>query len=104
MSELVNKYVLDGLTLRDLTSQLKDVDVNIDGIFYMAKSVTEDALELWETLERLYDNEPGDRIIDLDTPVKVRDGNIILLDDLTGVEETMTLGTTQFVKKNVEIL
>jgi len=104
MSELENKHVLGGLTLRDLKGHLNECDVNIDGIFYMAKSVNDDALELWETLERMYDNEPGDRTIDLDTPVKVRDGNIILLDDITNVEETMTLGTTTFVKRDVEIL
>lgn len=104
MSELVNKHVLGGLTLRDLKCQLKDFDININGIFYMAKHISDDGLELWETLERMYDNEPGDRTIELDTPVKVRDGDIILLDDLTGTEETMTLGRTEFVKKHIEIL
>ena len=104
MSELENKHVLGGLTLRDLKCQLKDFDVNINGIFYMAKHVSDDGLELWETLERMYDNEPADRTIDLDTPVKVRDGDIILLDDLTSIEETMSLGRTEFVKKKVEIL
>jgi hypothetical protein len=99
-----NKHVLGGLTLRDLTSQFEGFDVKIEGLFYMANSVTKDALELWDTTERCYDNEPADRTIDLDTPVKVKDGNVILIDVITEIEETMVFGKTEFVQTKIEIL
>ena len=103
MSELENKYVLGGLTLKDLKDEIDGLEVRIEDVHYVVVGFSGEVMELWETPERCYDNEPADRTIDLDTPVKVRDGNIVLLDDITDIEETMALGRTEFVKKKVEI-
>jgi hypothetical protein len=103
MSQLENKYVLGGLTLKDFKDEIRDFEVRIDDIHYVMVGFLDDVMELWETPERCFDNEPADRTIDLGTPVKVRDGDIIIFDDLTGYEETISLGRTEFVKKKVEI-
>jgi hypothetical protein len=105
MSQLENKHLLGGLTLRDLIKKIDGGhEVRINDIFYATSNVVdEERFELWETLERLYDNDPPDRAIDLDTPVKVRDGSIILIDPVTDTEDTMELGATEFKKINVEI-
>lgn len=104
---LKNKHVLGGLTLRDLKEKVESLrvwSVEIEGSLYERFVFHGDTLDLWEIDERYIDNEPADRAIDLDTPVKVRDGNVILLDDISGIEETIVFGTTAFVPTRIEIL
>lgn len=98
---LKNKYVLGALTLRDLKDRLEGREVKINDLFYACSSCVENQLELWETLES--DNEAPDRKIDLDTPVKLRDGSLVIEDQLTGLEEILTIGRLEFVKERIEI-
>lgn len=100
---LRNKYVLGALTLRDLKDRLEGMEVKIDELFYAFSSVVENNLELWETLERMYDNEAPDRKIDLETPVKLKDGSLVIQDIMTGLEETLKVGRTEFVQEKIEI-
>lgn len=105
MNDIIrNKYVLGGLTLGDIRDKIKGLDVEIEGIFYLSMEISGEALQLWETTERHYDNEPADRTIDLDSPIQIKDGAVILLDDLTGFKETMVFGETRFVQTKIEIL
>ena len=103
MNTLRNKYVLGALTLRDLKDRLEGRETKIDDIFYATSSVVDENLELWETLERMYDNEAPDRKIDLETPVKLKDGSLVIQDILTGFEEILTVGRTEFVQEKIEI-
>lgn len=105
MSDIVrNKYVLGGLTLGDIRDRIKGLEVHIDGaLYYPAARISGEVLELWETTERHYDNEPPDRTIDLDSPIKIKEGTVILVDDLTDIEETMVFGEMKFVQTRIEI-
>lgn len=107
MSELVNKHVLGGLALRDLKEKVESLrvwSVEIEGHLYERFVFHGNTLDLWEIDERYMDNEAADRAIDLDSPVKVRDGNVILLDDISDIEETIVFGKTAFVPTRIEIL
>jgi len=108
MSDTIkNKHVLGGLTLRDLTGKINDLrvwSVELDGQLCERFVLSANRMDLWDADHRCYDEEPADRIIDLDTPVKVRDGKVVLIDPVTGFEETMVFGRTEFVPSNISIL
>ena len=105
MSDIVkNKHVLGGLTLGDIGDKIKGLEVDIDSLLYPVARISGEVLELWETTDRCYDNEPADRTIDLATPIKVKDGAVILLDELTDIEETMVFGKTEFIQRRIDIL
>ena len=105
MNDIIkNKYVLGGLTLGDIKDKIKGLEVDIDTVFYPVSRISGEVLELWETTERCYDDEPADRTIDLDNPIDIKDGAVILLDDLTGFKEMMVFGEMRFVQTKIEIL
>jgi hypothetical protein len=105
MNDIIrNKYVLGGLTLGDIRDKIKGLEVDIDSVIYPVARISGEVLELWETTDRCYDNEAADRTIDLDSPIYIKDGAVILLDELTGFKETMVFGETKFVQTRIEIL
>jgi hypothetical protein len=97
------KHVLGALTLGDLKDQIKGLEVYIDDVFYAVQRIEDDFLMLWETSERYYHDEGADRLIDLSTPIKLRDGHIIILDEFSNIEETMVFGKNEFTEKKIEI-
>lgn len=104
MNDVVrNKYVLGALTLGDIRDRIKGLEVDIDTVLYPVVRISGEVLELWETTERHYNDEAADRTIDLDSPIKIKDGAVILLDDLTDIEETMVFGEMKFVQTRIEI-
>ena len=104
MSDVVrNKYVLGALTLGDIRDRIKGLEVDIDTVLYPVVRISGEVLELWETTERHYNDEAADRTIDLDSPIKIKDGAVILLDELTDIEETMVFGEMKFVQTRIEI-
>lgn len=105
MNDIIrNKYVLGGLTLGDIRDKIKGLEVDIDTVLYPVARISGEVFELWETTERCYNDEPADRTIDLDSPIQIKDGAVILLDDLTGFKEMMVFGETRFVQTKIEIL
>ena len=104
MNDVVrNKYVLGALTLGDIRDRIKGLEVDIDTVLYPVVRISGEVLELWETTERHYNDEAADRTIDLDSPIKIKDGAVILLDELTDIEETMVFGEMKFVQTRIEI-
>lgn len=101
--EIKTKHVLGALTLSDIKDRIRGLEVRIDEIIYVTSSIMENQIELWETFERLYDNDPPDRSISLDTQIRLRDGNVILDYPETGIEEEMTFGRTEFIPVKIEI-
>ena len=105
------KHVFGDLTLGDLKDHIKGLEVYIDDIFYAVQRIEDDFLMLWETSERYYHDEGAftdvgrgaDRLIDLSTPVKLRDGHIIILDEFGNIEEKMVFGNIEFKEKKIEI-
>ena len=101
---LKNKYVLGGLTLRDLREIVEEMRVyslKIDWRIYERFEFTEDGLEIWETQERSYDGEPANRVIDLDIPVKIEDGGLVINDPNIGEEETIVFGKLDFTPSKI---
>jgi len=104
---LKNKYVLNALTLGDLKETIRDLracSVEIDGELYERFAFYNHGIEIWKVEEHYQDDEPADRGYDLETPVKVRDGKVIVTDVVTGMEETLVFGKTEFVPTKIEIL
>jgi len=104
---LKNKHVLGGLTLRDLKEKIEALpvwSVEIDGELYERFSFYSDKIEVWKSDEHYMHDEPADLGYDLESPVKVRDGKVILLDEITNIEETMTFGAIKFVPTDIDIL
>jgi len=104
---LKNKHVLGGLTLRDLKEKIESLPVwcvEIDGESYERFSFYNDKIGMWKSDEQYMQDFPPDQVYDLDSPVKVRDGKVILLDCISDIEETMTFGKMVFVPTDIDIL
>lgn len=104
---LKNKHVLGALTLRDLKGTIDALrvrSVEIDGQIWERFVLRADGLHMWSTEEHYLDAEAADQIYDLDMPAKVKDGKVILTDVVTGIEETLVFGRTEFVPTKIEIL
>jgi len=108
MSEVLkSKHVLGGLTLRDLRESIKELrvrSVEIDGAFWERFYLSKDKLELWESRLSYEHEEPADDYYDLNFPVKVKDGKVIVVDPLDGDESTLVFGNFEFVPARLEIL
>ena len=93
------KHVLGGLTLGDLKDQIKGLHVFIDGTLYGSTYISGEVFQLWASPLR----HGASRNIDLDSPVKLKDGKVILLDRNGLFEETITFGQLAFTEKKIEI-
>jgi hypothetical protein len=104
MSELENKHLLGGLTLRDLKDKVETIGVwcvDIDGYFWERFQFNPDKIELWKANSEYEEDFPADEAIDLDTPVKIRDGKVVVT--IAGVEQEMTFGKMQFIPQEIKI-
>jgi len=105
-----NKHVLDGLALRDMKGTIESLrvcSVEIDGQLYERFVFRADSLKVWASEDQYLDEDGdinADLIYDLDMPVKVRDGKVIVTDLETGVEDTLVFGDFNFVPTKIEIL
>lgn len=101
------KHVLGGLTLRDLKGAVKELRVNsveIDNTLWERFHFGNDNLELWERGASYEHEEPADDYYDLNFPVKVKDGKVIVVDPLDGDESTLAFGKIEFAPVRLEIL
>ena len=107
MNDIIkNKHVLGGLTLRDLKEKIDSLhvwSVEIDGELYERFGFYNDKIEIWKSDEQYMQDFPADQGYDLDSPVKVRDGKVILLHCISDVEVTMTFGKMMFVPTDIDI-
>ena len=110
MNILENKHLLGGLTLRDLREKIESLRVWCVEIGYVKGLDREswerfhfnpDKIELWKSHSEYEEDFPADECIDLDTPVKVRDGKVIIT--ASGVEQEMVFGRMQFIPQGIKI-
>jgi hypothetical protein len=108
MNDIIkNKHVLGGLTLRDLKDAVKELrvhSVEIDNTLWERFHFGNDNLELWASSTSYEHEEPADDYYDLNFPVKVKDGKVIVVDPLDGDESTLVFGKIEFVPARLEIL
>jgi hypothetical protein len=104
---LKNKHVLGALTLRDLKETifaLRLCSVEIDGELYERFAFYSDMIEVWKDERQYQDDEPADLRYDLDSPVKVKDGKVVVIDPVADMETTLVFGKIAFVPTKIEIL
>lgn len=104
---LKSKHVLGGLTLLDLKQKINDLrvwSVEIDGELYERFVFYNDRIEIWRVEEHYQNDETADLGYDLDSPVKVKDGKVIVIAHDNGVECTFVFGKTEFVPTSIQIL
>ena len=95
MNDIVkNKHVLGALTLGDIKDQIEGLEVEIEEAFFPKTRISGGELQLWETINRRYRDNPY-RKIDLNSPIKVKDGSVFLSDSRwPGGEEEMKFSKT----------
>jgi len=96
MNDIVkNKHVLGALTLGDIKDQIEGLEVEIEGAFFPKTRISAGELQLWETIDRRYRDNPY-RKIDLNSPIKVKGGSVFLSDAAWcgGKEQQMDFGKT----------